>query len=255
MAMGSTKRREPEGRDTDSSARKPAAYSAVRLAIPGLNESLSFRTFLHTQAYNAFLLFPILRGHGASVARAWHIVFASANGDQAKGTAIVDRAMSCQYNVEGITWTLDVAPCTAALGIREARRIAGDYVLSVEDLRAGQAFDDAIARCVYALDGHKPDDDKRTYILPPEARNVPPHPIPFRSLLPREAGNLLTAGRCLSADQLSLSSARVMTTSSMMGQAAGRAAALAASRNCGLRSLDFAEIGRVVVERGARLDI
>ncbi len=155
--------------------------------------------------------------------------------------------------VEHKPWLLD--HCAGRIGIREGRRILGDYVLTVQDLRAGRSFDDAIARGVYPLDGHKPDDDKRTYILPSEERTVPPYQIPFRCLIPREAGNLLSAGRCLSADQLALSSARVMTTSSMTGQAAGVAAALAAARGCSPRDLDFLEIRRTVVERGANLAV
>lgn len=155
--------------------------------------------------------------------------------------------------VEKMDWLLD--HCSPRIGIREGRRIVGDYVLAVDDLRAGRSFDDAIARGVFYLDGHKPDDDKRTYILPKDQLTVPPYQIPFRSLLPRDAKNLLVAGRCLSADQLALSSARVMTTCSMMGQAAGVAAALAASKGCGPRDLDPGEIRNTVVERGARLDV
>jgi hypothetical protein len=155
--------------------------------------------------------------------------------------------------VEKKPWLLD--HCSARIGIREGRRIVGEYVLSVDDLRAGRKFDDAVARGVYYLDGHKPDDDKRTYILPPEQRKVPPYQIPFRSLVPRGAANLLAAGRCLSADQLAMSSARVMTTCSMMGQAAGIAAALAAARRCELPNLDFADVRRIVEERGAILEV
>lgn len=153
--------------------------------------------------------------------------------------------------VENKPWVLD--HCAPRIGIREGRRIVGDYVLTVQDLRAGRTFDDAIARGVYYLDAHKPDDDKRTYVLAPEERQVPPYQIPFRCLLPREAKNLLVAGRCLSADQLALSSARVMPTCSMMGQAAGIGAALAAARGCDPRDLDFKDICRIVLERGAYL--
>lgn len=155
--------------------------------------------------------------------------------------------------VEKKPWLLD--HCASRIGIREGRRIVGNYVLTVEDLRAGRTFDDAIARGVYYLDGHKPDDDKRTYILPPEARKVPPYQIPFRCLMPREARNVLAAGRCLSADQLALSSARVMTTCSMTGQAAGIAAALAIAQGCESCDADPVEVSRTVRERGARLAV
>jgi len=56
--------------------------------------------------------------------------------------------------------------CSPIIGIREGARIMGAYVLTVDDLRAGRAFDDGVARGTFYLDGHKPDDDKRTCILP-----------------------------------------------------------------------------------------
>lgn len=155
--------------------------------------------------------------------------------------------------VEKKPWMLD--HCSPQIGIREGQRIVGDYVLTVDDLRAGRTFDDAVARGVFYLDGHKPDDDKRTYILSKDEMHVPPYQIPFRSLLVRDAKNLLAAGRCFSADQLALSSARVTTSCSMMGQAAGIAAALSTERGCAPRQLDPAEIRRIVESRGANLTV
>jgi len=148
--------------------------------------------------------------------------------------------------VEGQPWYFDRA--SPRIGIREGRRVVGEHVLTLDELRAAATFDDAIARGVFYLDGHKPDDDKRTYILAESERWVPPYQIPFGSLLPAGAKNLLVAGRCLSADQLALSSARVMTTCAMMGQAAGIAAARAAAAGIDLASLDRLEV-RVEVER------
>jgi len=136
-----------------------------------------------------------------------------------------------------------------------AAEVRGDTVLRVADLRAGREFDDAVARGSFYLDGHKPDDDKRTYILSKKDMQVPPYQIPFRSLVARDGRNLLMAGRCFSADQLALSSARVSTTCSMMGQATGIAAAMAIGRKCDVRNLDYADVRRLVVERGARLGV
>jgi hypothetical protein len=153
--------------------------------------------------------------------------------------------------VEARPWRYD--GCSPQIGIREGARIAGDYVLKLQDLRAGRAFDDAIARGVYYLDGHKPDDDKRTYILEPEQRKVPPYQIPLRSLIAKDGANLLMAGRCFSGEQLALSSARVSTTCAMMGQAAGIAAAMSVHRACDVRALDPRDVRRIVEERGGRL--
>lgn len=155
--------------------------------------------------------------------------------------------------VEKKPWRLD--HCSPQIGIREGRRIVGDCVLTVDDLRATRQFDDAIARGVYPLDAHKPDDDKRTYILPPDQRRVPPYQIPLRCLLVKGAANVMAAGRCLSADQLAMSSARVTTTCSMMGQAAGIAAALAVQERRDPRQLDPKAVRRLVEQRGAKLEV
>ncbi len=156
-------------------------------------------------------------------------------------------------------WVYD--HCSPIIGIREGRRIIGDYVLAVEDLRAGRAFDDGVARGTFYLDGHKPDDDKRTYILPKgdgpliKWLHVPPYQIPLRSLIARDGDNLLMAGRCMSADQLALSSARVMTSGAMMGQATGIAAAMAVQKGCAVRGLDPSDVRKVVAQRGANLEV
>lgn len=155
--------------------------------------------------------------------------------------------------VEAKPWLLD--HCSPQIGIREGQRVVGDYVLKLDDLRAARQFDDAIARGVYYLDAHRPDDDKRTYVLSLKDRVVPPYQIPLRSLVVRDAKNLMAAGRCFSADQLALSSARVTTTCSMMGQAAGIATAMAVRRACDLRTLDPAEVRKTVADRGAKLDV
>lgn len=155
--------------------------------------------------------------------------------------------------IENRAWMLD--HCSPQIGIREGRRILGDYVLTVDDLRKGRTFDDAIAIGVFYLDGHKPDDDKRTYILDKDSLKVPPYQIPYRSILVKGLDNILTAGRCFSADQLALSSARVMTTGSMLGQAAGIAAAMSVQNQCNPRDLDALSVRKTVEDNGADLNI
>jgi len=120
---------------------------------------------------------------------------------------------------------------------------------------AGGAFDDGVARGTFYLDGHKPDDDKRTYILPKDQLEVPPYQIPLRSLIARDGKNVMMAGRCFSTDQLALSSARVSTTGSMMGQAAGITAAICAKKNCCPRDLDPRKVQKIVMQRGGELAV
>lgn len=166
------------------------------------------------------------------------------------------RTMDVLYyyqNIDKKNWRLTNS--AAQIGIREGCRIAGDYVLTLEDLRAGRSFEDGVARGTFYLDGHGLMDDKRTYILPKEQLRVPPYQIPMRSLVAKDAENLLMAGRCLSAEQLALSSARVSTSCSMMGQATGIAAAMAVGQKTGIRNLDYTEIVKEVLKRGAQLDV
>jgi hypothetical protein len=124
----------------------------------------------------------------------------------------------------------------------------------VDDLRAGRSFDDSIAVGTFYLDGHKTDDDKRTYILPKESLPVPPYDVPLRALIAKGGDNLMMAGRCLSADQLALSSARVTTTCSMTGHAAGIAAALAAKEGTDVRSIPSRRVQDLLLASGAVLD-
>lgn len=170
-----------------------------------------------------------------------------------KGRRRMMEVLDYHQRRENKPWMLD--HCSPIIGIREGCRIIGDYVLKVDDLRAGRAFEDGVARGTYYLDGHKPDDDKRTYILPKDELEVPPYQIPLRSLICKDSTNLMMAGRCFSADQLALSSARVSPTGSMMGQAAGIAAALGAQKNCDPRNLEPAEVIKIVLERNADLTV
>ncbi len=166
------------------------------------------------------------------------------------------RTMDVLYYYQAIEkkkWRLSNS--ATIIGIREGCRIEGDYVLKVDDLRAGKAFEDGVARGTFYLDGHGLTDDKRTYILPKDELNVPPYQIPMRSLISKDADNLLMAGRCMSADQLALSSARVSTSCSMMGQATGIAAAMAINKRTKIRNLDYTEIKDEVLARGAQLDV
>jgi len=161
--------------------------------------------------------------------------------------------MDFHQRIDQKPWRLD--HCSPIIGIREGCRVVGDYVLTVDDVRAGRAFDDGVARGTFCLDGHKPDDDKRTYILPQDALAVPPYQIPLRSLMARDVRNLMMAGRNLSADQLALSSARVSTTGAMMGQAVGSAAAMATAQACEIRDLDPVEIRKELLVHGAHLQV
>lgn len=115
------------------------------------------------------------------------------------------------------------------IGVRETRHVFGDYWLTGEDLMDGKRFPDTIARGGYHLDVHSPDHKGL------ETNQPPVYEIPYRSLLPVGLGNVLVAGRCISADHQAMSSTRVIPISAATGEAAGRAAAVSALSERDLR--------------------
>jgi len=156
--------------------------------------------------------------------------------------------------VKGIPYHFD--HCSPILGIREGRRIVGDYVLSEADVRAGRAFDDGVAVGTFYIDAHDPTTDKRVaQIANRDDRKVPPYHIPLRALRARGGRNLWMAGRCLSADLLAMASARVATSGAMMGQAVGVAAAQAVQNRQDAGSVDATAVRRILEDRGARLTV
>lgn len=132
-----------------------------------------------------------------------------------------------------------------AIGVRESRRIIGDYLLTGEDVKSGARFPDAVARGIYLLDIHNPDEiGKPSELIPLEQ----PYDIPYRALLPAGVEGILTAGRCISGDHIAQSSYRIMSHCMAMGEAAGTAAALACRNGVSPRALDPAEL-RAELER------
>ena len=167
-----------------------------------------------------------------------------------EGRRRLAQVLDFYQRVEKQPWILD--HCSPIIGIREGRRIVGDYVLALDDVKSGREFEDGVARGTWYLDAHSPDSDKRISDAPGDVE-VPPYQIPLRSLIARDGQNLLMAGRCLSAEQLAQSSARVAPTGAMMGQAAGIAAAMAARKGKTIRELDPQEVRDMVLSRGANL--
>lgn len=112
------------------------------------------------------------------------------------------------------------------MGVREGRRILGDYILTAEDCLGEARFDDMVAACGYAVDIHDPSGGggARLEWIPGSGY----YHIPYRSLYSRDFSNLLLGSRCISGTHEAHSSYRVMPPISAIGQAAGTAAALMA---------------------------
>jgi hypothetical protein len=154
---------------------------------------------------------------------------------------------------------MELVATGSLLGIRESRRILGDYVLGLEDFRKRAVFDDEIGRYAYPVDIHASKPEEKCYVkFVEEFRELrykegESYGIPYRSLLPKGLANVLVSGRCLSADRYMQGSIRVMPGCFITGQAAGMAAALAVERKADPRGIVIAELQGRLKKIGAFL--
>ncbi|MFF5970336.1 FAD-dependent oxidoreductase [Streptomyces sp. NPDC012769] len=136
------------------------------------------------------------------------------------------------------------------VGVRETRRILGEYELTGEDVLTARTFDDAIARGAYPVDIHNPSGRGTTLRRLPRGAS---YDIPLRCLIPRGVDRVLVAGRCISGDHVAHSSYRVMPISMATGQAAGVCAALASARGRLPREVSVEAVQRELRAQGASL--
>jgi FAD dependent oxidoreductase len=128
-----------------------------------------------------------------------------------------------------------IAATATQIGVRESRRIEGEYTLTADDVLNARAFDDAVARSAYPIDIHNPaGSGTTTHRLAPGAS----YEIPYRCLVPKKVDDLLVAGRCISTTHEALASTRLTPTVMTLGQAAGTAMALSVQHGVSPRALD-----------------
>ena len=118
-------------------------------------------------------------------------------------------------------------------GMRESRRLVGDYMLNENDIVSNRQFDDAVAYGGWAMDIHAPNglydfDELPSSIIGFEGS----YTIPYRSYYSKNISNLLMAGRNISASKMAMGSTRVMGTCAIGGQAVGTAAAMCIRYGC-----------------------
>ncbi|MFH1739661.1 MAG: FAD-dependent oxidoreductase [bacterium] len=154
---------------------------------------------------------------------------------------------------------MELVTMASMLGIRETRRIMGDYVLNLDDYMKRAIFEDEIGRYNYAVDMHatKPgDSDYQKYVkdfVDLEYGEGESYGIPYRILVPKKLSNVLVAGRCVSTDRYLQGSIRVMPGCFITGQAAGVAAAIAAEKNIDTRAVSVPELQQRLKKMGAYL--
>lgn len=142
------------------------------------------------------------------------------------------------------TRLLEIAPM---MGVRESRRIMGDYLLTAEDIVSGREFSDVVALGGYHIDIHRP---SGTWV---DSTNVQTYDIPYRCLIAKDVEGLLMAGKCLSATHEAVASTRVIPICMAQGQAVGTAAALAIKYKKSPRDIDIKELQNILIDQGAEL--
>ncbi|OME75974.1 FAD-dependent oxidoreductase [Paenibacillus sp. FSL A5-0031] len=137
------------------------------------------------------------------------------------------------------------------VGIRETRRIQGDYVLTVEDFMQARSFEDDIARNAYYIDIHMATSKQNMtfkHLAPGES-----HGVPYRVLLPVGIDNMWVPGRAASSERAVQGSLRVMPNCFAMGEASGTAAALAMKSSVKSREVSIAELQQMLLQNGVWL--
>jgi len=154
-----------------------------------------------------------------------------------------------------------LASTAELLGVRETRRIVGEYVMDAEHFWNRTKSPDDIASYCYYIDIHDmPRGGKavRRYLHAHATNVLPPgehYGIPYRALLPKRIENLLVAGRSISCDRAMQGSVRVMPAAFATGEAAGLAAAMAAKTGGAVREINVRRLQDRLIRQGAFIDL
>ena len=154
----------------------------------------------------------------------------------------------------------ELVATASLMGVRETRRVVGEYTLTVDDFLGRASFEDEVGRYSYPIDIHRSSNDaegyaehRRTFDTTHRLKPGESYGIPFRTLIPKDLDNVLVAGRCVSADRHVHGSLRVMPGCFLTGEAAGTAIALAHTKGAMPRDLKPSELRNALRADGAYL--
>jgi hypothetical protein len=140
----------------------------------------------------------------------------------------------------------------SAVGVRESRRIEGDFIFTVDEYYKRASYPDEICRNNYYIDIHGAKNEKE--MAENRYKEGESHGIPYRCLTPKGLKNVLVAGRSISCDRITQGSVRVMPACLCTGEAAGMAAAFSAETECpDVHTVDTQRLRRRLTEEGAYL--
>lgn len=133
----------------------------------------------------------------------------------------------------------------SSLGVRESRKIIGDYNLTEYDVKNEARFEDSIGIFPEFLDGYG------VVIIPTTGRYFQ---VPYGIIIPQKVENLLVAGRCVAGDKISHAATRQMMCCAVTGQGAGVAAAISLKDNVSCRAAGISKIQKVLKKQGVRIE-
>jgi len=137
-----------------------------------------------------------------------------------------------------------------AVGVRESRRVIGEYMLTRDDVLSCRRFEDGVAMGAYPIDIHDPKGGKTQFMFLQEGGS---YNIPYRCLVPQEIENLIVAGKNISATHEAVGTTRLQATVMAIGQAAGTAAALAVKSEISPRRMNASDLRSKLRDQGAQV--
>ena len=137
------------------------------------------------------------------------------------------------------------------IGVRETRRVYGDYRVTKSDVLEAKQFDDQVALCGAPIEDHH-SGDGTNWIYLPDGSAVG---IPLRSLIVKDSVNTMVIGRCFSASHDAHASIRSMAQCMAMGVAAGISGSIALANKKEIREVNFSDIRTKIIETGAVLEV
>ena len=143
------------------------------------------------------------------------------------------------------TYLVDVG---SYIGVRESRRIIGEYKLTRDDVLHARKFPDAIAAGSARIDIHNVKGAWSELIAPPEGEY---YQIPYRCIFVKGLNNVLTVGRCISTTHDAQGATRMVPTTIAVAQGAGTASALSLKSGRKLRDIDVTELQDLLIQQGS----
>ena len=141
------------------------------------------------------------------------------------------------------------------IGVRETRRVFGEYRLTKEDCIGAKTFEDQIFLCGAPIEDHRKSDEGESETFWQYVPNGGAYGVPYGTIVPKESQNTWVVGRCFSATHDAHASCRSMAQTMSMGQAAGLAAIISMDTDQNAKNIDINKLQDGLIQIGAILQM